>query len=321
MSSTLINYYQKVIDIIQSQFDSMLEFNGNVEVFDEQVYMSQVAVSGNPMKRGKFYVTVKFGSSTSNLWQINLPVSLTILCEKNKFEEAKYLFTQYTLKYNISDITVDSEYRYLQYYSTPTVSRSFADIGNGFYTMLSMNGQFLFGLGSDFISQILYFDEDQTEVIKFLGTSLSLQNNLDSQPFPDLSNNLGSHQLAESVSSFGVFGFGLSSFFTKNSKLLNSVKELLKPTRNLNTTFTLGVVFASDVEGANQVTVLPEEAELNSIVLLLTDGRYYKCTGNNQIGDSIWTVIDGDKYNLKLSSFSLEQKIGELTSVTMSFTH
>lgn len=191
--------FLRIPAIIQSQFDQVS--GGRVFVVDEQAFAK---LSGEDIS-GRMIAVVRVGSATANYGQVALPVSITLMGLKNEIAFSKSIATEYALRFNLK--TPTPEANYLQFYNTPSVVQNFNQAGDGYSSLLSMSGYFLFGGTTNYITSITYNDPDAgSEPIPFVSAQLNLTIANNTQPIPS------ANGLAKSIAQYGILSFSFSAY-------------------------------------------------------------------------------------------------------------
>lgn len=206
--------FLKIPAIIQSQFDQVS--GGRVFVVDEQAFAK---LSGEDIS-GRMIAVVRVGSATANYGQVALPVSITLMGLKNEIAFSKSIATEYALRFNLK--TPTPEANYLQFYNTPSVVQNFNQAGDGYSSLLSMSGYFLFGGTTNYITSITYSpgEGEEDETIPFVSAQLNLTIANNTQPIPS------ANGLAQSIAQYGILSFSFSAYLNGGA-LVSSLFDLI----------------------------------------------------------------------------------------------
>ena len=208
--------FLNIPNIIQAQFEEIAP--GRVLVSDEQAFLKLTP----EMAQNKIVAVVRLGSATTNYGQTALPVSIVFMGFKDEIRFTKQIVTEYALAYNLKAPTETANY--LQFYNTPSVVQNFNQAADGFDSILSMSGYFLFGGTTNYITSITYAyqedEEDKEESIPFVSAQLNLTVANNTQPIPS------ANGLATSVSQYGVLSFSFSAYLNGGA-LVSSLFDLI----------------------------------------------------------------------------------------------
>ena len=133
---------EKVLQTISTQLFELIESNmdlyGNLNFFIEE---EQLFYPEEHMEPDTICVVVEFMAASIDYGQTAIPITMTILCEQNRMDVTRKLFTEYAEKYNL---VWNKEGNMQQIYEAPEVAENFNEIYEGFRTMLTMPGAVLF---------------------------------------------------------------------------------------------------------------------------------------------------------------------------------
>lgn len=133
---------EKVLQMISTQLFSIVESNvnlyGNLRFFIEE---EQFFYPDEDMEPGTICVVVEFMAASIDYGQTAIPVVLSIMCEQNRMDITRKLFTEFAQKYNL---VWNEEGNIQQVYEAPEVVSNFNEVFEGFRTTLTMPGAVLF---------------------------------------------------------------------------------------------------------------------------------------------------------------------------------
>ena len=132
----------QLADIINNDLDY---YNGySIEIVDEQFFVKQE--NNAP---GKIYIVVKFLEATLNFGQIVFPITIQAISEQDKLEICYTLMFEFANKYNLK-WTEDKKVG--QFYNAPYVLSNFNEIFEGFRSLLYVSGTFLITQNANYLT-------------------------------------------------------------------------------------------------------------------------------------------------------------------------
>lgn len=141
---------EKILNTLTTQFADVINasidyYKGyDVEIADEQYYNK--SVKNVP---GRIYIVVKFGEATLNFGQIVFPITIQAISEQDKLDVCYTLLFEFANKYNINwnkDKTIG------QFYNAPYVLSNFNEIFEGFRSLLYVSGTFLMTKNANYLT-------------------------------------------------------------------------------------------------------------------------------------------------------------------------
>lgn len=185
------------------------------------------------------YVIVNFLEATLPYGQIILPVNFNILSERNSINITQKLFFDYAQNYNLK---LDNSKSIRQYYTTPTLSSTFNEEGNGFRSVFSLSASFLITENILDIDKIEYQNDDGTfEELKIIAFLPTYQAQVDSQAFSE------NESKCISVGMIGSIVFSVS-LYPINNELFTKVQNILWKNGSVNTDFKFKITFKNGYE-------------------------------------------------------------------------
>ena len=133
---------EKILQMISTQLFGIVESNvnlyGDLRFFIEE---EQFFYPDEDMEPGTICVVVEFMAASIDYGQTAIPVVLSIMCEQNRMDITRKLFTEFAQKYNL---VWNEEGNIQQVYEAPEVVSNFNEVFEGFRTTLTMPGAVLF---------------------------------------------------------------------------------------------------------------------------------------------------------------------------------
>ena len=133
---------EKVLQMISTQIFDIVESNmdlyGDLRFFIEE---EQFFYPDENMEPGTICVVVEFMAASIDYGQTSIPLILSILCEQNRMDITRKLFTEFAQKYNL---VWNEEGNIQQVYEAPEIASNFEEIFEGYRTILTMPGAVLF---------------------------------------------------------------------------------------------------------------------------------------------------------------------------------
>lgn len=240
--------------IIQAQFDEIAP--GRVKVCDEQAFLSVTPEEA----RERIVAVCRLGSATSNYGQTALPVTVSFMGLQNEIRTTKRIVAEYALRFNLKTPTAKANY--LQFYNTPSVVQNFGQSADGYASILSMGGYFLFAGETDYITSITYEGEEGDEEIRFVSAqfSLTMQNN--TQPVPD------GNGLTRSVTQYGVLSFSFSAYLSRGGladRLFDFIADPTEGKANGSYAFRIGLLGGRELSLAMKLATFSPSQSIGSL--------------------------------------------------------
>ena len=141
---------EKILNTLTTQFADIINSSINyyrgydIEITDEQYYNKNV--QNIP---GKIYIVVKFGEATLNFGQIVFPITINAISEQDKMEVCYTLLFEFANRFNLNwnkDKTIG------QFYNAPYVLSNFNEIFDGFRSLLYLSGTFLMTKNANYMT-------------------------------------------------------------------------------------------------------------------------------------------------------------------------
>ena len=225
-----------IIPAIQTEMDSVWG-GGRCKVLDELAFMR--------LERGdlddSIYAVARFGSASTNYAQASIPISLTFMGYIDRTPWLKSLLTQFSLSWNLCKNNIGG-IPAIQFWNTPTVTSNFAEVLDGYCSLMTISGYVVFGEGSNPIKSITYSytadNEIVPEPIDFLSASLSLNIANNTQP------KIGENGYATSVGQYGTMTLSLSVYLTKTHLLSELLGMAATPSyTDIDKTYDITITF------------------------------------------------------------------------------
>lgn len=196
-----------------------LGFNFKFEVAQEQIFAKKKTLAPNTI-----YIVVKYLTSNITSGAKTQPLQIMILSDQNEINNVKMLFDKFANDNNFKSYTDGNEY-IKEEYSSPVVISNFADIANGYRSMLYISGR-LFILKDVIEVKNLEIDGVAYEPLTF-NINYGMSGNTQS---------IGGDYLASTVKSVSTLNITMSIPLMSNA-LMNKVLGIMNGTISGNSDF------------------------------------------------------------------------------------
>lgn len=187
----------------------------------------------------KIFIVIKMLPATLNFGQTLLPIILDVVAEKNKIDITKRLLFAFAETYNLewnSDNTIK------QYYSTPTFLSNFNEIGNGYRSLITMQGTLQISENNNPYTIKYNYTENGTAkklLIETITSGLTYENQLDTQAF------FSTSRQTKSRAKVGTFILNFSVYMT-NNVFLNKVLDIVLNTESNDFEFSFDIDYKNN---------------------------------------------------------------------------
>lgn len=158
---------------------------------------------GSSLKPNGIYAAIHFGPASANFGQSVVPATIEIVSERNSFEAARALASEFVARCSLTSIG-----GVRQIFQTPTVLDAGAEVGSGFRALLSISATFVvMGDTAVDVKSVTYWDESGAgHDVPFLTYADSYAGDVRPQPLP------GGEGFATSTVGFKSFTFSISFY-------------------------------------------------------------------------------------------------------------
>lgn len=223
----------KILELIKRQFNDLInekiEYNGlKLLITNELQYSSK---QKSFIDDNTIFIVVKYMSGSVNFGQKTLPVTFSVLGEKNSINLCQLLLLDYINKYNLQRVENNT---INQVYETPSVANNFNDIYEGYRTLFFFTGTFIIS-DNMFNGKLEY----KGEIIETLSSQVSFNASMDTQVFYYTKDFNKSSVLS------GLFMISIGTFFN-NTTLNNEIREIVMGKTTMNKTFKFKITFGDE---------------------------------------------------------------------------
>lgn len=306
--------YTEIVDSIRAQFLTLFneieqgvanadaeslkllqDLNGvEVEVEDEQVFIKR-----SSHNEDKVYIAVKFGSATTNFGSSVCNISLRALGTDNKIKAAQTLLATFVSRWNLAKLINDSQST--QIWTTPSVNANFNEIGTSFRSLFIVNGTLVIGQSTVRLGKLTYVykvdGRSYSEEADFLTYQSNFTNSLSPQPFGN------TEGFTKSETSFSSLGFTISTYLLDNQFVADCLAIQ---------------GFRRRKPGKHSSFKRPNE---DFIIKLDFDNGFNNYPDSASIAYDDLHDDNGFFSTFKVSNVSISQKIADIPTISVSFTH
>ena len=268
----------------------------DISVEDEEMFIKH-----KDLKPNSIHIVVKFGAASVNVLSSVCNISLIVWGSHNKLKPVQELLSAFVSKNNLKFLkyTVDDQIVYdnkiTQVWTTPTINSNFTEAGDAFRSLFNVNGTIVVGQELIRLGTLTYTWEGGSEQIPFISFADSFGNALSPQPF---GNTFG---FTQSETNFSTYTFTIATY--------NLDCQLNRDIMAIKGFRYKGI----DVSKASKKS----QNEPFDIVLDFDNGY-----SNDFLPDPNDPITQSDfSRTFKLKDASTKQDIGQIPTVTMSFTH
>lgn len=265
----------------------------SVFVDDEQSFVKRKDLVNN-----NIYIVVKFGNASTNFGSSVCPINLIVFGTKNKVKPVQSLLGLFVSRWNLKDFG-NSELSN-QVWATPSVISNFNSVGNAFESLFSVSGSIIIGESVVKLTTLTYITDSGEELpIDFLSINTAYDCAVSTQPF---GNTFG---FTKSEANFSSETFTFSTYLLNNQFVADCLNVQGFRPRGTDATYASSKgpndTFKFIIKFSNGFNNQPKESEQAT-------------TEDNILGSEFFMEF-------KLRSVSINQRVGELPSLTVAFTH
>lgn len=275
-----------------------LEIYKNVKNCEIFVDNEQSFIKSRNIKDNGIYVVVKFGSASTNFGSSICPITLNILGTENAIKPAQMFFSAFCARWNLQTLVDDNTSN--QIWVTPSDVFNFNVVNNGFRTLFSVSGTLILGRSTVRLGSLRYVfgpGENDYEDIDFISFQDNFSNSLAPQPF---GNTCG---FTKSEANFSTYSFSISTYLL-NTQLVADCMAVKGFRKRLN----------------GQYTSTKKPNDKFELYLTFTNG--FTNFFEEESKDESDPVKGNDFFKyFKCSSVSISEKIGEIPTISLGFTH
>ena len=336
----------QLADIINNDYDYYCDYS--IEVTDEQQFSKIELNSSN-----KIYIVVKFLEASLNFGQIVFPITIQAMSEQDKLDVCYTLLFEFANKYNLR---WSKDKKVGQFYSAPSVLSNFNEVFEGFRSLLYMSGTFLITNNANyltgyFINNPIYtVDKNGKEIISKDKEQFTITDGcyLDEEIFKsymfekgvtfdtnrnfvlEINKNILDGEEIESIEDCGI---SISDEFNGSQIEINYIagwQEIDGLTLNTVGDTSLDSQPFYSNNGFTTSRAKFASRTINVTSYLFNNDFLNKCVGvyfeEENMDKEFWIMLEFQNgkslvKTYKLGSFSLQQTIGEMPVVSVTFTN
>lgn len=267
-------------------------------VSDEQSFMK-----AQDYHEDNLYIVIRFGGATMNFGASQSNVSLSVLGTANRIKPAQYFMSLFVSYWNTRKLKKSDnvELNITQIWKAPYVSANFNETHKDFRTLFSVEGTLIIGDNAVYLGNIVYeYGKDENdnplyETLPFMAYNDNYSASVNPVSFGN------TNGFAVSEVDFSTFSFSISTYLL-DTHLVKDVME---------------------IRGwRNKLTDSGKKPD-NKFQLYLSFSNGYDNGGglsSDQLTIETNPNVDEMFSQFKLVSSSISQRLGEIPSITLSFT-
>lgn len=236
----------EILDIVASEIKILVNDNQDfydgyeIKLTNEQKFDIDLDIDN----RKTIYIVLSFKTGSLPYGQCVIPCDFNVLCERNSIEVAQKLLFDFSQEYNLKlvELEDDNSTTLRQFYTTPSLSSSFNEEGDGFRSVYLMQASFLITENILNITKIEYeLDDGSLYEIKYTKFIPSYQAQVDAQAF------VVNNSKCTSVGMIGTIAFSISGYLT-NDELYTKCLNIMLGDGSVNQEFKFKFTFSNGSE-------------------------------------------------------------------------
>lgn len=230
--------YDDIAQTIENQLRRVFEDSYGDSGYSLIAEQERIFLQRHSLTPKTIYITISFGSGSTNPQQATLPVYLEAISEDGAFEVARGLLAEFSAKYSSS--IKDGQ---IQVWGSPLIAGKYTEIGKGFRACVYLNGTLsTAGKSALGISSIYWKNGNAYEAIPYLSITSSYQASAAPQAYPN------TNGFAKSEIAYGTYTLSIATIPYGN--LMEAIDALKYAGGHENDVFKLKLVKAEDDSGS-----------------------------------------------------------------------